>query len=144
MSVLAREINRILKDRVYLFIGAIAPMIGFTLITLIFSANVPRKLPVAVVDQDHSMLSRKIIRMIGATPIAHTDNHFTSPAEAEKSLQSGETDAIVIIPAGTERKIIRGEHAEVAVYFNNVYLIKAGLLKSGKQTKVGSCKKSQK
>ena len=137
-SAFQREIGRILHDRVYLFIGIVAPLISFTLITLIFSANVPRKLPVAIVDQDHTALSRKIIRMIGATPIAFPDNRYSNPEEARKALVSGETNAIVIIPAGTEKKIIRGEHADVAVYFNNVYLIKAGLLKSGIQKAIGT------
>jgi ABC-2 type transport system permease protein len=137
-SAYKREIGRILHDRVYLFIGIVAPLISFTLITLIFSANVPRKLPVAVVDQDHTALSRKIIRMIGATPIAFPDNRYSNLEEARKALVSGETDAIVTIPAGTEKKIIRGEHADVAVYFNNVYLIKAGLLKSGIQKAIGT------
>jgi ABC-2 type transport system permease protein len=132
-NVLAREISRILQDKVYLFIGIIAPLVGFSLIVLIFSANVPRKLPVAIVDQDHTSLSGKIRRMIDATPIARADNHYTATAEAHKALNSGEADAIVVIPAGTERKILRGEHADIAVYLNNVYLIKAGLLKSGIQ-----------
>ena len=62
-SAFQREIGRILHDRVYLFIGIVAPLISFTLITLIFSANVPRKLPVAIVDQDHTAISRKIIQI---------------------------------------------------------------------------------
>lgn len=132
-AVIKREINRILRDRVYLFMGLIAPLISFTLITLIFSANVPRKLPVAIVDQDHTALSRKIIRVIGATPITSPDNQYSDPMEAQKALVSGKVDAIVWIPSETEKKIMRGEHADVAVYFNNVYLIKAGMLKSGIQ-----------
>ncbi len=138
ISSFLREIRRILNDRVYLFIWIIAPLISFTLITLIFSANVPRKLPVAIVDQDHTSLSRRITRMIGATPIARTDARFTDPAEARKALVSGNMDAVVWIPEGTERNIIRGEHADVAVYLNNVYLIKAGLLKSGIQKSIAT------
>jgi ABC-2 type transport system permease protein len=127
-----------MHDRVYLFIGVIAPLISFMLIAFIFSENVPRKLPVAVVDQDHTALSRRIIRMIGATPIAKPDARYNSPEEARRALVSGETDAVVTIPSGTQKKILRGEHAEIAVYFNNVYLIKAGLLKSGIQKAIGT------
>ena len=76
--------------------------------------------------------------MIGATPIARTDARFTDPAEARKALVSGNMDAVVWIPEGTERNIIRGEHADVAVYLNNVYLIKAGLLKSGIQKSIAT------
>ena len=138
VAVIQREITRILRDKVYLYIGLIAPVAGFMLISVIFSANVPRKLPVAIVDQDHTAFSRKMIRMIDAAPIAKTDNHYTTPEEARKAMNSGEADAIVVIPASTEKKIIRGEHADVAVYLNNVYLIKSGLLKSGIQKSIGT------
>jgi len=137
-SSLQREINRILHDRVYLFIGIIAPVIGFSLITMVFWANVPRKLPVAIVDQDRTVLSRKIIRTIAATPIASPDCHYADPEAAYKSLVSGDADAIVIIPKGTQRKMMQGQHADLALYFNNVYLIKAGLLKSGIQKAIAT------
>ena len=133
-----REINRILHDKVYLFIAVIAPLIGFTLIVMIFSSNVPRKLPVAIIDQDKTTLSRKMVRMIGATPIALPDLCYNDLPEAHKALNEGTVNAIVFIPKGTARSIMRGEHAEVAVYFNNVYLIKAGLLKSGIQKAIGT------
>ena len=137
-AVIMREINRILGDKVYLFIGIIAPLIGFSLITLIFSASVPRKLPVAIVDQDHTSLSRKMIRMIEATPVASPDNSGNSLEEARLKLVSGETSAIVVIPSGTEKNILRGQHADIAIYLNNVYLIKAGLLKSGIQKTIAT------
>lgn len=138
VSVFLREIGRIRHDRVYLFMGIIAPLISFALIVLIFSANVPRKLPVAILDQDHTSLSRKITRMIGATPIAQPDSRYTDARSARKALISGDADAFVWIPEGTQQKIMRGEHADVAVYFNNVYLIKAGLLKSGIQKAIAT------
>jgi ABC-2 type transport system permease protein len=138
VSVFLREISRIRQDKVYLFIGVLAPLVSFTLIVLIFSANVPRKLPVAILDQDHTALSRKIIRMIGAAPVANPDSRYTDAESARKSLISGEADAFVRIPEGTERRILRGEHADLAIYFNNVYLIKAGLLKSGIQKAIAT------
>lgn len=137
-SVISREFSRIWFDRVYLFTWIIAPLVSFTLIVLIFSANVPRKLPVAILDQDQTALSRRIVRMIGATSIANPDCNYTDASSAQKSLVSGKADAFVWIPKGTERHIMRGEHADVAVYFNNVYLIKAGLLKSGIQKAIAT------
>ena len=132
-SVLRRELERIVCDPVYLFMWIIAPLIGFSLVIMVFSASVPRQLPVAVVDLDHTPLSRKITRTIGASPAAKPDSRYTSTEEARLAMISGETDAVVVIPKGTERSIMRGEAANIAVYLNNVYLIKGGLLKSGIQ-----------
>ena len=68
-----------------------------------------------------------------AAPVASPDNSGNSLEEARLKLVSGETSAIVVIPSGTEKNILRGQHADIAIYLNNVYLIKAGLLKSGIQ-----------
>jgi len=132
-DVLAREIKRIFTDKVYLFIALAAPVIGFGMIAWIFSANVPRKLPVAVVDMDHTSLSRQILRTLDATAIAAVDRSFTDLKQASLALISGKVDAVVCIPQHTQRNILSRQSAPVAVYLDNAYLIKSGLLKSGIQ-----------
>ncbi|HNX87085.1 MAG TPA: ABC transporter permease [Bacteroidales bacterium] len=137
-AVVQREIRRILHDRVYLFMWIVAPVIGFTLIILIFSANVPSRLPVAVIDRDHTSLSRKMIRMIGAAPVSKIDQSYSDVEAARKAFNSGAADAIVVIPSGMEKSVVRGEPADVAIYLNNVYLIKASQLKSGIQKAIAT------
>ncbi len=132
-EVLGRELGRLFSDKVYLFIGIIAPLIGFGMITWIFSADVPRKLPVAIVDLDHTALSRQICRMVDATAIASADKSYTDLPEASRAMVSGKVDGVICIPEHTEKNILNGQAADVAVYINNAYLIKAGLLKSGIQ-----------
>lgn len=132
-SVIGRELKRIISDKVYLFIGLIAPVVGFGIIIWIFSAGVPRKLPVAIVDMDHTSLSRQIIRSVDATSIANSNRSYSDLDQASKAMVSGEVEAVICIPQYTERNVIRGQSAPVAVYVNNAYLIKAGLLKSGIQ-----------
>ncbi|MCX6285379.1 MAG: ABC transporter permease [Bacteroidetes bacterium] len=131
--VVGRELKRMVSDKVYLFIGLIAPVAGFGMIIWIFSAGVPRKLPVAIVDLDHTSLSRQIIRSVDATSIANSAGSYSDLDQASKAMVSGAVEAVICIPQHTERNVIRGQSAPVAVYMNNAYLIKAGLLKSGIQ-----------
>ena len=137
-EVLTRELTRMLSDRVYLFNGLIAPFIGFGMIAWIFSANVPRELPVAIVDLDHTALSRQITRTVDATSIARANRRYPDLLQASQALAEGKTDAVICIPEYTERNILRGQNAPVAVYLNNAWLIKSGLLKSGIQRSLGS------
>jgi ABC-2 type transport system permease protein len=137
-EVFRRELKRICGDPVYLFFLLIGPLIAFGLITLIFSANVPTKLPVGVVDLDHTDLSRKIGRMIDATSIAAVDKSYISLDEAYHSMVSGKIDAIICIPVGTEKNILQEKRSKVAVYINNAYLIKGGSLSSGIQKALGT------
>jgi ABC-2 type transport system permease protein len=51
---------------------------------------------------------------------------------------SGKIDAIICIPGGTEKNILSGRSSKIAVYINNEYLIKGGLLSSGIQKVLGT------
>jgi ABC-2 type transport system permease protein len=137
-KVFQRELKRISGDAVYPFFLVIGPLIAFSLVSLIFSSNVPSKLPVGIVDLDHTNLSRKITRMTDATSIAAVDRSYISLKEAYRSMVKGKIDAIICVPEGTEKNILRGKSSEIAVYINNEYLIKGGLLSSGIQKALGT------
>lgn len=44
------------------------PVLAVALIWWMFSAGLPNQLPIAVLDLDHSSLSRQLIRMLQASP----------------------------------------------------------------------------
>ena len=138
VKVWVRELKRISRDPVYLFFMFIGPIIAFSLVSLIFSSNTPSKLPVGIVDLDHTNLSEKITRMTNAASIAAVDRNYLSLTEAYKALVCGKIDAIICIPDGTEKNILSGRSSRIAVYINNEYLIKGGLLSSGIQKVLGT------
>ena len=43
------------------------PLLGVALLWWIFSAGLAQQLPIGVLDEDHSALSRQITRMLGAS-----------------------------------------------------------------------------
>lgn len=137
-TVFEREVKRITRDPVYLFFMIIGPLIAFSLITLIFSSNIPSKLSVGIVDLDHSNLSRRITRMVDATSIVAVDRSYINLNEAYLSMVSGNINAIICIPERTEQNILCGKSTKIAVYINNEYLIKGGLLSSGIQKAMGT------
>ncbi len=131
MRVMKREIDRILSKWALIMITLIGPLLAFLLIMLIFSSNVPRDLPIAVVDHDHSSLSRLISRMTDATSIAAVDRSFISVADARNAMEKGIVDAILYLPKNTEKDIIKGESSTIVLYLNNANVVKSGLMNSG-------------
>jgi ABC-2 type transport system permease protein len=130
-KIISREWRRITGQRPMLFATFVGPLFSFFLIVWIFSASVPRELPVAVVDMDHTFLSRQVGRMIDATPIAAINKNFTTLAEGKNAIEKGKVDALVCIPSGTERNILRGSSSRIALYLNNANVVKGSLLNSG-------------
>jgi ABC-2 type transport system permease protein len=133
IKVAGREIKRISKEGVSYFVVFLGPLFAFFLISSIFYSGVPRKLPVAIVDLDHTDISRKAARMTDATPIAQIDRSYTSLSEARTAMLEGRVDAVLLIPGGTEKEILKGGSATIALYINNTNIIKGSLLNSGIQ-----------
>ena len=126
-----REWRRWNESRTLQFITVIGPLVSFFLVAWLFSSNVPRELPVAIVDLDHTALSRQMVRMVDATAIASVNRNYTSLDEARLAMEEGRVDAIVCIPKNTEKDVFRGYGANIALYLNNTNVLKGGLLNSG-------------
>jgi ABC-2 type transport system permease protein len=130
-KVIRREANRIADSWVLLFYTIIAPVATFLLIIWLFSAGVVTDLPVAVVDMDQSAFSLKAARLIDATRVCNVKCRLNSILEAKKMMDAGKIDAIVVLPSNLEKKITNSESPVIAVYINDMYVGRAGALKSG-------------
>ena len=131
IQIVQREFNKWKINRSLQFITLVGPIIAFLLVAWIFSSNVPRKLPFAIVDQDHTALSRQMERMIDATPIAKVRMDYLNQEEAKQAVLSGEVEGVLVIPTGLEKDILKGTGTSVALYLNNSNALKGSLLNSG-------------
>jgi ABC-2 type transport system permease protein len=81
-----------------------------------------RKIPIAVVDSDQSELSRRIVETIDASGAVSVTRRAATLAEARAALDRGEAFAVVGIPAGTERDVLKGTSVHVPIYADATYL----------------------
>jgi ABC-2 type transport system permease protein len=126
-----REIDRMTGSTIYLFTTLIGPLISFIILLSVFSDGVPRNLPVGIVDQDNTNLSRKIGMWVGATAEAEVVGYFPNPPEAYQQMKEGKVDAVIIIPEGTEKNILKGQGKTVQVFISNANILKGGFLQKG-------------
>ncbi|MEI6277674.1 MAG: ABC transporter permease [Prolixibacteraceae bacterium] len=125
-----RELGRIAGSWVLLFTTILGPVAVFLLVSWMFSGAVVRDLPVTVVDNDQTQLSRKIARMIDALPAANVAFKSVSLEEAKGRMIKGEADAVIYIPDGLEKSVQKGVQTELALYLNNTNVVKGGVLQS--------------
>ena len=69
-TVLRREFGRIRQFPIYPTLMVILPVISLLFFAAIFSKGVPRDIPIAVIDDDNTSLSRTIVGMFDDTPSA--------------------------------------------------------------------------
>ena len=85
--------------------------------------QVLRNVPVAVVDQDRSSLSRRLIRMADAHEALRVAGEPDSAAESERLVRSGAVAGVIVVPRGFERDILEGRQARLSAQIDTSYLL---------------------
>lgn len=133
-----REVHRLRADPWDLAMVTWVPLLAVALLWWIFSAGLPRHLAVGVVDEDHSSLSRQLVRMLDATPGVQITQHYANTAEAEHALRTVQVYAVVTIPRDFARTVKQGRAAQVTLLHNAQLGTHSGLLQRDVRTAVGT------
>ena len=94
------------------------PLLCLTALAWLLASGVVRRLPVAVVDDDHSATSRELTRIVDATPALVVTARPRTLADAWPLVRSGDVYATIYIPAGTSRDAARGQSATIFAYYD--------------------------
>lgn len=98
----------------------IFPLLLFTIISANFSAGTILDLPVAAVDNDHSTLSRRIIRDLDAGSHAQI-TQYNDLQQALLDLRSAKIYALLYIPHNFEADVLAARQPTPALYYNGLY-----------------------
>ncbi|SHF28620.1 ABC-2 type transport system permease protein [Mariniphaga anaerophila] len=128
LSVIDREAERIKHNPAYRFLLFGGPLIGILLLFFIFRQGAVKELPLAVVDQDHSSLSVKIINALNSSPDVEVVFKVPDLFLAKEMLEKGQVDAVVFIPENLEKSVFKGTKAELPVYVNGTNVLVSGLI----------------
>jgi ABC-2 type transport system permease protein len=116
------EWRRVLAMRGAFSLLVLAPVIYGVFYPQPYLTQILRKVPIAVVDNDLSDLSRRIVQTLDASGAVSVAVHAETLAQAHAALDRGEAFAAVGIPPGTERDVLKGIAAHVPIYADATYL----------------------
>src|SRR5262245_7633091 len=134
----AAEWRRVLAIRGALAVLVIAPVVYGIYYPQPYLNQILRKLPIAVVDNDLSELSRRIVETLDASGAVQVVVRANTLAEAREARDRGDVFAVVGIPPGTERDVLKGIDVHVPVYADATYLFIYRSLGSGISTAIGT------
>lgn len=135
-AVVRREVGRISRQPMYFSLMFVLPLISFVFFALLFNKGVARDIPIAVLDGDHSSLSRKVTQMIDDTPTAMVSFGIQGMDEGERLMREGKVMAIVQIPAFFEKNILSNRQTHIENYVSGTNITVNGLLSKDIQTAV--------
>jgi len=118
----AGEWRRVLGNRGAFILLVVAPLVYGVYYPQPYLNQILRKIPIGVVDNDLSDLSRRIVQTLDASGAVQVVARAETLAEARAALDRGEAFAVVGIPPETERDILKGTSVHVPIYADATYL----------------------
>ncbi|MBN2638317.1 MAG: ABC transporter permease [Bacteroidales bacterium] len=129
IRVALREWKRTTGKRSFRILIFWIPLIVFTILAGIYISGSLRNIPVAVLDQDHSNISRTLIRFVNASPDMHITTRLNSETNLNDYFLHHKEKAVFIIPKGSEKDVIKGTPVNIKVVTNSTNIVYGNILK---------------
>jgi ABC-2 type transport system permease protein len=117
------EMRRVLNDRGVFGLIVLAPVVYGILYPQPYLGQLLRRIPIAVVDQDHTELSRNLVETLNADEAVAVAVRADTLAQAHNALARREVFAILGIPEGTEREVLKGNRSRLPAYVDSAYFL---------------------
>ena len=123
LKVAGEEFKALFSDSGALLLILFATMIYTVIYSLVYGSEVVRDVPIAVVDDDNTTMSRHLVSGVDGGPDTHVAYEVESMARAKGLFYEGEVFGILYIPDGDERSILAGEQANVGLVIDGSHLL---------------------
>lgn len=120
---IVEEFRTIMKDEGVLLFFIFLPVAYPLLYSWVYNNEVVREVPVVVVDDSHSALSREFIRKFDASPDVSVALRCKDMQEAKDKIGHGEAYGILYFPSDFDMKVGRMEQGHVSVYCDMSYML---------------------
>jgi ABC-2 type transport system permease protein len=101
------------------------------ILSVVFSAGLATRLPIAVLDLDGTDLSRTITRTVDATPDTAVTYTVSDLTEGRHLILSGRVHGLLMLPRNLERDVFAGRRPEVVFFYNTQTLTTGNLTLRG-------------
>lgn len=116
LSTYIQELKGCVSDTGVLVFLVLVPL-GYPLLySYIYSQEVVRNIPVAVVDLSQSSLSREFLRKVDATPDIAIAQNCTNIAAARRLMEEDRVKGIIYIPQKFARNVENGTESHISIY----------------------------
>ena len=111
-----KELKAVFKDQGVLIFFLLVPLAYPLLYAFIYTGEVVREVPAAVVDMNKSTLSRDFICKVDATPDVKIQSHCADMEEAKLLLKESKVYGVIYIPESFSSDITKGIQTQVTLY----------------------------
>lgn len=126
--IFVRELVIMWRQPIYGFCTLVFPLLVVAFFTTLMNEGEPVEMPVGVVDQDNTHVSRAMIRRLDGFQTTRVVGHYANMNDARSAIQRNKIYAFLLIPKGTTDKLLNSEQPKISFYYSNVTLVAGSLL----------------
>ncbi|MGB5244456.1 MAG: ABC transporter permease [Lutimonas sp.] len=119
LSILKSELSLILEDKSILLTILLAPFLYAFFIGSIYAEKEVSEIPIAIVDFDHTSLSRKVSQLIDTSEKVSVQGQYSTLEDAMFRFNNLEIQGIVILPKQFEKNTINLDGSHIELVLNN-------------------------
>lgn len=123
-AVMRKELRLLLRDRFYLFMALILPVITLVIMGYGLTYDV-KGLPLGVVDLDQSAESRRFVETFTVSGYFRHVMRAWSADALDRAMEAGRIRVGLVIPPGFARVLDRGEPAEAQIFIDASFSTRA-------------------
>lgn len=121
-----KEIRQILRNKQLIFLLIFPPTIQLLIYGAALNPEV-QFLKLGIVDYAHSQESRELVAAMTENRVFVPENYYVNEAELAEQVQHGTITAGLVIPPEFDRRLSKGQTAEVQVFIDGVDANTAGI-----------------
>lgn len=122
--VWCREFKLVFHDPGIILFITFLPLAYPVVYSLIYNPELVKEVPMVVVDNDRTPLSRELVRRLDACDQVWVRGYAADLPEARRAMDSHKCFAILEIPSGMERKVGNAETAPAVMYADMTLLLR--------------------
>ncbi len=128
LRICGREFGRIVQSRSRLYLLIVLPPIVYIFLNFIYIKGALREVPVAILDNDHTELSRTFARFVEASPNMKIVDYLQNDKQIKKGFEENRFKGCFHIPRNFTADLKRGKQSRIQSYINSRNIVYGNLL----------------
>lgn len=106
----------------------VLPLLVTLFFTSLMNEGQPVEMPIGIVDNDNTSVTRKLTRMIDGFQSSHVVAHYPTVDDARKSMQRNDIYGFIYFPEHMTQDLLSARQPKMSIYYSNVSLTSGALL----------------
>ena len=89
LRIVKRELRILRSNPIYFMFMVVMPIVAVLFFTTILSGGQPTEMPVGIVDQDYTPITRRMARLLDAFQTTRIAGQYATVSDARRAVQRG-------------------------------------------------------